>query len=170
MNRRRRAVWAGSALIATAVIGGTLWLSPTRWHVQLTDSGPQGLWRSVPADGPYDPDTWVTACVDMDPQDLPPNAWVRKVAARGCVPMLKQVWRDDRQPNCGQPVKAELFGITDPCTGRHLPLPVGVLAMPLATGEAQGPVWVYSNHPQSLDSRHYGPVNPNRIATEVLTW
>lgn len=154
------AIFAGILLV-------TLWLADVRVHWQSTNSGPKGVWLSYPAEGPFERDEWVRACVRFDSQRYP--AFLARYRSRsGCYNLLKQVWVDERATPCGQPPRAHGLSVVDPCETTRV-LGVADERLTLAFRSASpGPVWLWSQSNDSFDSRHFGPVVVTHRATPLL--
>lgn len=177
---RRGTIWAllatGAALAGLYAMLG--WgLSPM--YMQLSGSAPKGVWIQTfgGADaGPLSREEWVVACVraalpvatrlEMD------SGWDH---ARGCVRVMKRVWVDVRDGRSRVMVRHGALrrtpdGMVLAARGDMAALE-SILDSP-RPGE-QRPIWLYSPHPDSFDSRYFGPVSADEIVGRALplwTW
>ena len=133
---------------------------PVFW--QWSDSAPRGLWVRMPLYGErpvFESGQWVTACVGaVLPMMMRAGEVGRWARARGCVPVVKRVWLDRRD---GSWVVGSSDGsvIRRSSDGAELRMVDGVHG--LVWGD--GPVWLYSDHPRSFDSRYFGGVSPYEV-------
>lgn len=159
MSAKQR-VWAAplAAICASALLFGGAWGAKTAgWRINITGSLPGVFYKISDAPGVGD---FVQFCPPFVVPTLPDAApW--EPDCTGKIPLIKRV-----VAVAGDDVIVDLDGVM--INGSRLPDSTpksttrGGLRLPAAVGEyvlQEGQLWVAGEHPDSFDSRYYGPVS-----------
>lgn len=165
--RRPLAFFFGSfALVIVAIVFASL----EGYRVNFTPSVPRGLYRI--SEGPIEPGVLVITCL---PEQLGRYGANRRYVGNrelfacpgGASPVMKAIAGDAGDTVVVSARRLEVNGQTVTRWERFPQDPFKPTDLPATWRLGPGEVWLHGVHPQSWDSRHYGPV-PLDPSTQVL--
>ena len=116
-----------------------------QWSITIPGSASAGWWV-LKSNDPITEGAWVQGC-------LPINK------SGDCTTSIKRVWHIGDEVV----VDDDAIAVADKRLAAHPKSPVGILELSSNDKPIDADVWLYSSHPESLDSRYYGAVSRSHL-------